>query len=62
VKEGFHIGGHVAVYEILITYFEFNYRIATVFNFHFMPYFLHQALLKPYVKYIHIPLSHMIFS
>jgi hypothetical protein len=30
---------HVVICEIFITNFQFNYGIATVFNFHFMPYF-----------------------
>jgi hypothetical protein len=46
VGEGFHIGGNLAVCENLITLFQLNYRIATVFNFSSFTYDIHSPDVK----------------
>jgi hypothetical protein len=46
VGEGFHIGGNLAVCENLITLFQLNYRIATVFSFSSFTYDIHSPDVK----------------
>jgi hypothetical protein len=46
VGEGFHIGGNLAVCENLITLFQLNYRIATVFSFLSFTYDIHSPDVK----------------